>query len=354
MKERKPGGRGKRKGLQPPIRQRHSCQHSESTPKSIIFVSINYHSSDLLRELLLSISSQRDKNSSLLIVNNSPDDGGLSDLSTLENIIILQAERNLGFGGGCNLALDYLEKNDPEAVAWLINPDAQLLPGAIRTVRKILQLTSNPTIYGTRILDSDGNMWFDHGRFAKHLGRVNHEPMDPSANKKEEENDWVQRCDWVSGCSLIIDLTIFPEVPYFDEHIFLYYEDAELCLRLQRDGVSCYVTKTALVSHRVSATTGRDPIGKYRHATFGKLYLLHQHGTPWSVAINLFRYCMRAAADWPHGSHEATGRMLGILSYLNWLLGSPSQRSWQDRRSSSNRPGRGTSPAGVIEGPWNQ
>jgi glycosyltransferase involved in cell wall biosynthesis len=299
--------------------QHDAYRDNASTPATIVFICINYNCGELILELHHSIASQKDQASRLLIVNNSPDDRSLSQFTSKADVTVLEAGRNLGFGGGCNLALDYLQQNEPQAISWLINPDASLLPGAIKTIRACLSSTRGAMIIGTRIFDRHRNIWFDHGRFNKQWGKINHEPIEPDQGAGGKAGGLLQQCDWVSGCSLIINQASFEELPRFDEQIFLYYEDAELCLRLGRKGVKSYVTRDPLVAHSVSATTSKDPIGKLRHSTFGKLYLLHQHGTPWSVAINLMRYCIRAAAYWPVDCDEAAGRALGVLSYLRWL-----------------------------------
>jgi len=313
-----PGNSGQPEGWSPANRST-SQWRADQTPRKIVFVCINYNSSELIKELLDSITIQNDSASELLIVNNSPTDTGLADFTADAGITMLQAERNLGFGGGCNLALGYLQKNDPQVIVWLINPDARLLPGAIRAIRECMLSIRGAAIVGTRILDEDKQIWFDHGRFNKHWGRINHEPIDPEPDLEKKGDTLLQPCAWVSGCSLILDGSRFSEMPRFDERIFLYYEDTELCLRLGRDGVASFVTRDALVSHSISAITSRDRMGKHRHATFGKLYLLHQHGTPWSIAINLVRYCIRAAVIWPMDQHEAAGRTLGVLDFLGWL-----------------------------------
>jgi GT2 family glycosyltransferase len=299
--------------------QHDAYRDNASTPATIVFICINYNCGELILELHHSIASQKDQASRLLIVNNSPDDRSLSQFTSKADVTVLEAGRNLGFGGGCNLALDYLQQNEPQAISWLINPDASLLPGAIKTIRACLSSTRGAMIIGTRIFDRHRNIWFDHGRFNKQWGKINHEPIESDQGAGGKAGGLLQQCDWVSGCSLIINQASFEELPRFDEQIFLYYEDAELCLRLGRKGVKSYVTRDPLVAHSVSATTSKDPIGKLRHSTFGKLYLLHQHGTPWSVAINLMRYCIRAAAYWPVDCDEAAGRALGVLSYLRWL-----------------------------------
>ena len=47
--------------------------------------------------------------------------------------------------------LDHVQAHDPGTIVWLLNPDARLLPGAIATVRQVLQTTARPAVLGTRI-----------------------------------------------------------------------------------------------------------------------------------------------------------------------------------------------------------
>lgn len=308
--------------------------------RRLTILTINYHCSDLVAELIESTLACGDPEIRFLVVDNSPKDPGLDQLIRRSCVTVLRATTNLGFGAGCNLGLDHVQAHDPGTIVWLLNPDARLLPGAIATVRQVLQTTARPAVLGTRICDLEGRIWFDRGSFDPWLGRLTHRPApDRSGSRSAAAHplaastprltdatgpQLMEPSDWLSGCSLIFDLELLPAAPRFDPQMFLDYEDAELCLRLARQGYPAHVTRAVLVEHAVSAITARVPQAKYRHATFSKLYLLDHHATALALALNLLYFGLRPLLLLPRHRAQALGRWAGLADYLRWRA-----RSWR-------------------------
>jgi N-acetylglucosaminyl-diphospho-decaprenol L-rhamnosyltransferase len=329
---------------------------SLSATRHIYILTVNYHCSSLVLELVEAIHSGGDADVEVLVVDNSPKDTGLDALLSRPGISLLRAEANLGFGAGCNLGLAHVQAQDPAAIVWLLNPDARLLPGAIATVRRALEQTPRPAVLGTRIRDLDGRIWFDRGRFDPWLGRLQHRPTPdqpnfPSAHAPlpavvtaqgapGEAQPLSEPSDWLSGCSMIFDLKRLHTPPRFDPQFFLDYEDAELCLRLARQGHPARVTRAVLVEHAVSAITARVPRAKYRHATFSKLYLLHRHATVFAVGLNSLYFCLRPLLLLPKDRAQALGRWAGLADYLRWLA-----RQWRGDRQLRHPRTRFTAPS---------
>ena len=313
--------------------------------RTITFITINYHCSSLIQELIASLRSQGDDHIHCIVVDNSPHDPELTALINSDDVTVLRSDSNRGFGGGCNLALEYLKTHDPLSIAWLINPDARLLPGAVDSIRQSLKVVNPPAVLGTRIQDNNGQIWFDHGRFDRRWGKLNQEPTHRPPDFHHKDQTRFTACDWASGCSLILDLEKLPQPPHFDERIFLYYEDAELCIRLRQQGIQCFVTTDILVSHSISSTTSRHQIQKFRHATFGKLYLLHRHATPWAVIANLTRFYAKAAIQCARDPQQAIGRTMGIWQYLTWALKNAMMIRHQAKARSAPAADRGSSAA---------
>lgn len=288
--------------------------------REIYFLTINYHCGGLVCDLIDNVTTSQGKNLSIIVVDNSPNDPELTAIAKRDDVTVLQAPTNLGFGGGCNLGLAYIRDKDPSAIAWLLNPDAELLPGAVETVRAAFAEIPDTAILGTRIVDFDNHIWFDGGQFNPWLGRLTHKP--PMQHKKNRggNHSLSKECDWLSGCSLIINVKELEDPPKFDTQIFLDYEDAELCLRLKEKGHQPRVTRAALVKHAVSSITGRSPRAKYRHATFSKLYLLHKHGTKIALILNLIYFSLRPLLLLKRDLKQAQGRWAGLVDYLAWLF----------------------------------
>ncbi len=290
--------------------------HQATGERSIYFITVNYHCSELIDELIASTASCGAANCTFVVVNNSPGDTAIETVARHHGVTLLQASRNLGFGSGCNLGLEHVHQRDPRALAWLINPDAQLLPEAISYVRTCLLNDPTIAILGTRIRDMDGGLWFSQGSFNPWLGTLKHRFDHVEVSPRPITTHPTR---WLSGCSMVFNLSAFDSCPRFDPQFFLDYEDADICLRHERLGLRVRVTQAVLVEHQVSAITQRVPSAKFRHATFSKLYLLHRHATPLALGLNLLYFALRPFTFLAKDPDRARGRWAGLLDYLLWV-----------------------------------
>ncbi len=285
---------------------------------------VNFWSQDLIQNLLLSheFSCHQPR---IIIVNNSPQERfQLSRFSSL-NITLLEAGQNLGFGAGCNLGIRHIYRENPHAVIWLLNPDTQLVKGAIDYLKDCFENFPEVAILGTRIQDSQGKLWFDRGKFNPWLGTLSHRGYQLSQTDPKPR---VFPSRWVSGCSLVLNLSRFEQLPLFDPNYFLYYEDNDLCERAYRSNHFIAVTQAVLVTHSVSLLTNRDLYTKWRHATFSKLHFLQKHGTPLAVILNIGYIFGKAISAFLKGhSALSRGHFAGLGQFLifqwhqaKWLI----------------------------------
>lgn len=251
----------------------------------LYFVIVNYYSTELIKQLLASIPQTTQTRVSIIIVNNSPDDNSVNQLLEIDpRITLIHPGENLGFGRGCNLGIEKIYSTNLQALIWLINPDATLKNHSLDYVISCFEKYSNLAILGTRIVDTQGNLWFSQGQYNCWTGSLKHASPTKITTKTDPE---VILSRWVSGCSLILNLAQFDHCPQFDPHYFLYYEDSELCERYYQKGYQIGVTQAVLVTHVISATSQNNPTVKFRHATYSKLYFLKQHGTFLALILNL-------------------------------------------------------------------
>lgn len=290
---------------------------NDITSPVVYFITVNYYSTNLIQELLKSIAASQGQNYQVIIVNNSPDDTTPQALAASKNVTLLTAEKNLGFGGGCNLGIQYVYSFAPQSIVWLINPDAQLEPNAIGYVRQCFLQEPNIAILGTRIADLSGHLWFSVGTFNPWLGSLKH------------RDDHVDRAStpvrthpsrWLSGCSMIFNLAAFDHCPLFDTQYFLDYEDADICERYFKKNYLVRVTQAVLIKHQVSAITHRNKRAKFQHATFSKLYFLHQHGTLLALFLNVGLALVKATILLPSKPDVAAGRWWGLIDFIRWRV----------------------------------
>lgn len=284
----------------------------------IYFITVNYYSTELVKQLLASIATS-DKEYKFLIINNSPEDASINKITqSYPFVTVITARENLGFGGGCNLGIQYVYNLDHRAIIWLINPDTTLEKIAISYIKQCFAQYPHLAILGTRVRDLQGNIWFNLGTFNPWIGSLKHQL------KQEKFFDFQVKtlnCRWVSGCSMVLNLSQFKSCPTFDPHYFLYYEDADLCERYYKQGYRIAVTQAVLVTHIVSVLSRRNLYSRFKHATYSKLYFLQQHGTVLALCLNFFYMLLLVVLLFPQNRPAALGRWQGLTNFIYYQMG---------------------------------
>ncbi len=274
----------------------------------IYLITVNYQSSDLIAHLLASVQVAAGEYQ-FIIVNNSPEDQVVQALIG-DRVHLLEAGRNLGFGGGCNLALQWVYERDPEAIVWLINPDTLLPKGMLETAVQFCLNHPELSILGTVILEPDGSVWFAGGEFNPATGRIV-----ALTDDRPLMAQTYQETPWVTGCSLLLNLRHFSTCPAFDEAFFLYYEDFDFCRRYAQQGHRIGITNQIRVIHTPSSITGRHASLKVQHSTYSYLLALKRHTSPWVFAYRLSRilgHALRVSMTEPE---TAIAIIKGVVRY---------------------------------------
>ncbi len=283
----------------------------------IYFITVNYYSTELVKQLLTSIAAVGG-DYRVLIVNNSPEDTSINQLAqTYPSVTVITAKENLGFGAGCNIGIQYVYNLNSHAIIWLINPDTTLEKNAFLYIKQCLNKEPLIAILGTRVRDLQGNIWFGLGTFNPWTGSLKHQLKDGEISDSQVK---VLNSRWVSGCSLILNLAQFNSCPSFDPHYFLYYEDTDLCERYYKQGYRIAVTQAVLVTHSVSAISRRNLHAHFTHATYSKLYFLQQHGTALALCLNLIYMFVLVVLLFPKNRPAALGRWQGLKKFIRCHL----------------------------------
>jgi GT2 family glycosyltransferase len=163
-----------------------------------------------------------------------------------------QAPNNLGFGGGHNL----LASKTQAPYLLILNPDVEFLfPD---TAAHLLQaVTSSTTVkaVGPKLVTADGRAQIhDHGQ----LHGVRAQIALRGGDSYWHETDTRQEVAWVSGAVLLVERDAFDSVGGFDEALFLYKEDEDLCLRLRHGGGRVIYEPAVVVRHHKSVVANRQ------------------------------------------------------------------------------------------------
>ncbi len=279
----------------------------------IYFLTINYYSTTLVTKLISSLPVIKNVDYKTVIINNSPDDDSIDSLKS-ENVLIFDAGNNLGFGNACNLGLKLIYAEDPQAIVWIINPDAYLVENILNKVNSFFESYPEISILGTIVYTPTGEVWFAGGCFIPTTGAIVTQDL-----LTNTDADYVA-CDWVSGCSLLVNLRNFRECPQFDPAYFLYYEDFDFCRRYANQGHLIAVTNQFGVRHQPSSITNKYIFRKFKHSTYSYLFSLDRYTNKLVTLprfIRLISYAIILIAVKPQ---VAFGKFYGVLLYLKYKL----------------------------------
>ena len=275
----------------------------------IYFLTVNYYSTNLVTKLISSIQANRDIPHKTVIINNSPDDGSIHLLKT-ESVFILEAGINLGYGSACNLGLNWIYTQDPQAIVWIVNPDAYLLKTSVEKVSLFFEAYPELSIVGTIVYTPSAKVWFAGGCFIGKTGTILAQDL-----LTNSDTAYIS-CDWVSGCSLLINLRNFRDCPKFDPAYFLYYEDFDFCRRYASLGHLIVVTKQLSVIHQPSAITNKNMFSKIKYSTYSYLLTIEKYTNNLILLLRLTRLISYALILLLVKPKVAFGKLYGVLLYL--------------------------------------
>ncbi|WP_013322251.1 glycosyltransferase family 2 protein [Gloeothece verrucosa] len=286
----------------------------KSQPPCFYFLIVNYYCTPLISRLMASLRENQVNDFSIVIVNNSPDDEQIRTLKS-ENIYLLEAKKNLGFGKACNLGLNWIYAENKEAIVWLINPDAYLLPDSLPKASQFFVNHPEISLLGTEVYEPSGKIWFGWGKFSVKTGEI---------VVVEESLDYQDKpylsAQWVTGCSLLINLKQFQESPYFDTDYFLYYEDFDFCQRYAKGGHLIAITNQIKVIHEASSITLKYGYLRLIHNIYSYLLSLEKHTNPLLLWGRFIRMIFMSLVILPLKPKFALAKLQGIFLYCQRFI----------------------------------
>lgn len=214
-----------------------------------VVIIVNYESGDRLRTCLASLRAQVPGPDAVVVVDNGSADGSTEGLEP--DVHLIRSPTNLGFAGAL---LEGLAATH-EPFVLTLNPDIQLLPGCLQAAVQALSTDHRAGAVALRVLVTDepsrvdatgvgltsrlGQLNLDHGLRERDLDDVPRTVLGPLGGAALWRREALERAG------------------NFDARFFLYWEEIDLCLRMDRAGYECRTVPTARVLHEGSGTVGR-------------------------------------------------------------------------------------------------
>jgi len=214
-------------------------------------------------DCLESISQLEGGQFPVLFIDNGSEDNS-SDIvkKHFPSVNVLRLSSNLGFSGGTNEGLGWVCGQGYE-FCLILNNDVILDQAMVNEMLSVADNHESCAVVMPRIIfippkvktrGSRKNIWSDGGYYRK---------LPPTIKLKDNRrniNFEVPRTiEFAPGCALLIRCEVFEKVGSFDERFFLFYEDWDFSMRVRKAGLSIWCAPKALLYHKVSQSTMRNP-----------------------------------------------------------------------------------------------
>jgi GT2 family glycosyltransferase len=248
-------------------------------------VIINYNTSRFNIQCIESIIKNTDSlfNYQIVVVDNCSEweDYKLlkdfCDASSFKELRLVRSRINTGFGAGNMFGVNFIQA---QYIAF-INNDTLLINDCLSILKEAIEKDSTIAIVGGQSFTQDGKEMLAFNHFASvskqllgsgFLEKLNKERYPD--RKKEYKTPLL--VNYLQGSFMFVKASDFNSIGGFDTNLFLYYEETDLCLRLEKIGKKCYLIPDAKYIHYHGESTPKSNAIK-AELKISLLYVIRKH-----------------------------------------------------------------------------
>ena len=212
-----------------------------------------------------------------LVVDNASADDTVA-IAEEQGARVIRNARNEGYGRANNIGA---RAADSEFVL-IVNPDCVVETGAVAALVDAARRHADAALFAPRIVEPSGRVFYQpRSLLATSLTNPDGKLVVPEG----------EACaPFFSGACFLIRRKAFLDLGGFDQNIFLFYEDDDLCRRIADSGAALVYVPHAVVRHGRGRSSGekRGRIFTSRwHQAWSRAYVSRKYGLP-SPAPGMF------------------------------------------------------------------
>ncbi|GAB6843161.1 GT2 family glycosyltransferase [Methylorubrum rhodinum] len=206
-----------------------------------------------------------------LVVDNASRDASVA-VARAHGAHVIRNARNEGYGRANTLGVRAAEG---ASHVLILNPDLILQPGAAAALMAAAREWPDAGLFAPRIHEPDGRFFYQpRSLLAPYLAN-------PKGVRALPEGDAC--APFLSGACLMIERAFFLDLGGFDENIFLFYEDDDLCRRVTDAGRALVHVHGAVALHGRGRSSAPEPGRVFRtrwHQAWSRAYVSRKYGLP--------------------------------------------------------------------------
>ena len=261
----------------------------------ISIITVNYNTPEDTKATIQSLS---DINHSgfdyrVIVVDNGSKETLAFSKAFLKNnpkVDLLHSESNLGFSGGNNLGIQHAIDRYDSDYYLLLNSDTVVDKNFLQALYEMMKKDSKIGLACSKIYFHKGYEYFEnsYSEAEKHHvlwyvgGRVDWTNLLSYHSGIDEVDrghfDVPTETDYATGCAMMISREVIERVGRLDDRFFLYSEDVDFSLRVQRAGLKVMYCPESVVYHKIGRSSGGagSPLQQY-YQTRNRLFLTFRH-----------------------------------------------------------------------------
>ncbi len=217
--------------------------------RKVFVVTVNYNGVNYFEDFFQSVMKQEYDNIEVVMVDNNSTDKSVEWIKNSQYPVeVISSKENRGFGEGANIGIDYAISKGAEYIL-LLNIDTFL---DRNLVSELVKYANENTVTTAVIYCGDKEkmrLWYAGGEIDYFTANVN------QLLYGEDIGEDAKEVSFISGCCMMIHRSIFDKVGYFDKSFYLYYEDADFCVRLIKNNIIMKCITTSSLWHKVGGSS---------------------------------------------------------------------------------------------------
>ena len=223
------------------------------------------------------LGALREGNVTTLVVDNASTDGTIA-IAEGQGVRVIRNARNEGYGRANNIGARAADT----PFLLIVNPDVIMDRGAVAHLLDAAGRYPDAGFFAPQVIEPDGRVFFQpRSLLSSYLTNPQGKLVLPEG----------EACaPFFSGACFLMRRDLYERLGGFDENIFLFYEDDDLCRRIADSGSALVYVPQAIVRHGRGRSSGPKPgrIFKSRwHQAWSRAYVSRKYGLP-SPALGMF------------------------------------------------------------------
>ena len=285
----------------------------------------SFQGSEWLLMALQSVQASNWQPEDVIVVDNASNDGTVERVeNSFPGAVVRVNQSNQGFGMACNQGIN-MARHQGHDYVLLLNQDARLNPDTIGSIVGLAEENPQSAVVGCCTLSTkkftDGTpIMLYNGSWRTILPTIQWIPGVEGSSAII--NTKPKRVNYVWGHGMLLRVSALDQVGLFDPNFFMYYEDLDLCWRLEKSGWEIWCDSRVIIWHEMddSARSKNSELLRWRykvkstHLFYRKYFSFPFSGVLWLVASAIEWYWLLKKRRTQAMSHLANATISEIFS----------------------------------------